>query len=32
VRTEMLSAKNALIELDLPDEAIFTLVGETTHP
>jgi len=32
VRIEMLSAINGLAEFDLPDEAIFTLVGETTHP
>jgi O-glycosyl hydrolase len=32
VRTEMLSAKNGLVEFDLPEEAIFTLVGEPTHP
>ena len=32
VRTEMLSAKNGLVEFDLPDEAIFTLVGEPAHP
>jgi hypothetical protein len=32
VRTEILSAKNGLMEFDLPDEAIFTLVGETMHP
>jgi O-glycosyl hydrolase len=32
VRTEMLSAKNGLVEFELPEEAVFTLVGEPTHP
>src|SRR5436190_11522363 len=32
VRTEMLSAKSGLVEFDLPDEAVFTLVGEPAHP
>jgi hypothetical protein len=32
VRIEMLSAKKGLVEFDLPDDAIFTLVGEPAHP
>jgi O-glycosyl hydrolase len=32
VKTDMLSAKNGLVEFDLPEEAIFTLVGESSHP
>ena len=32
VRTEMLSAKSGLVEFGLPDEAVFTLVGEPAHP
>jgi len=27
----MLSEKNGAVEFDLPDEAIFMLVGEPTH-
>jgi O-glycosyl hydrolase len=32
VRTDVLSAKNGSIEFDLPDEAVFTLVGAPAHP
>ncbi len=32
VRTETLTPKNGSLDFDLPDEAVFTIVGEPAHP